>query len=80
MAVLSLLLFSLSTNLDNFVIGLSYGIRGIRIRLEAGFLISGLVLVGTALSMALGQSLLCFLPLDFARLLGSVVMIGFGLG
>ncbi len=80
MAVLSLLLFSLSTNLDNFVIGLSYGIRGIRIRLEAGFLISGLVLVGTALSMALGQSLLCFLPLDFSRLLGSVVMIGFGLG
>ena len=80
MAVLSLLLFSLSTNLDNFVIGLSYGIRGIRIRLEAGFLISGLVLVGTALSMALGQSQLCFLPLDFSRLLGSVVMIGFGLG
>ena len=80
MAVLSLLLFALSGNLDNLVIGLAYGMRGIRIRLEAGVLISGMVLAGTAISMALGQSLLCFLPLDFARFLGSAVMIGLGLG
>ena len=65
MAVLSLILFALSGNLDNLVIGLAYGMRGIRIRLEAGVLISGLVLAGTAVSMALGQSLLCFLPLDY---------------
>lgn len=80
MAVLSLILFALSGNLDNLVIGLAYGMRGIRIRLEAGVLISGLVLAGTAVSMALGKSLLCFLPLDFARFLGSAVMIGLGLG
>ena len=30
--------------------------------------------------MILGQSLLCFLPLDFARFLGSAVMMGLGLG
>lgn len=80
MAVLSLLLFALSGNLDNLVIGLSYGMRGIRIRLEAGVLISSLVMAGTALAMALGQSFLCFLPLDFARFLGSTVMMGLGLG
>ena len=80
MAVLSLLLFALSGNLDNLVIGLAYGMRGIRIRLEAGVLISGMVLAGTGISMILGQSLLCFLPLDFARFLGSAVMMGLGLG
>ena len=31
---------------DNLVIGLAYGMRGIRIRLEAGVLISGMVLAG----------------------------------
>lgn len=80
MAVLSLLLFALSGNLDSLVIGLSYGMRGICIRLEAGILISSLVMAGTALAMVLGQSLLCFLPLDFARFLGSAVMMGLGLG
>ncbi len=80
MAVLSLILFALSGNLDNLVVGLAYGMRGIRIRLEAGVLISSLVMTGTALAMALGQSLLCFLPLDFARFLGSAVMMGLGIG
>ena len=79
MAVLSWVLFALSTNLDNLVIGLSYGLRGIRVRLESGLLVSGLVLAGTLLSLWAGQGLQFLLPPVLARLLGSLVMAGLGL-
>ena len=79
MAALSWVLFALSTNLDNLVIGLSYGLRGIRVRLESGLLVSGLVLAGTLLSLWAGQGLQFLLPPVLARLLGSLVMAGLGL-
>ena len=79
MAVLSWVLFALSTNLDNLVIGLSYGLRGIRVRLESGQLVGGLVLAGTLLSLWAGQGLQFLLPPVLARLLGSLVMAGLGL-
>ena len=79
MAALSWVLFALSTNLDNLVIGLSYGLRGIRVRLESGLLVSGLVLAGNLLSLWAGQGLQFLLPPVLARLLGSLVMAGLGL-
>lgn len=78
MHLLSILLFSFSSNLDNLVIGLSYGIRKIPIRAGANLLISSLIFLFTTLAVELGESCVAFLPADFSAALGSAIMIVMG--
>lgn len=75
MHLLSILLFSLSANLDNLVIGLSYGIRKIPVRLPANLVISTLIFIGTGLALELGERCLSFLPTGFSAFLGSGIII-----
>ena len=51
------LLFGVSASLDALLVGISYGIRRVRIRLWQNLAISLVTLLGTCLSVGLGQHL-----------------------
>ena len=71
-------MFIVSSNLDNLVIGLSYGLKGVRIGPLANLLIGLVTLVGTMVSMGFGKLLLAVLPDGVAEVLGSgaILLIG----
>lgn len=73
------LLFGISASLDALLVGISYGIRGIRIRLWQNLVISLITLLGTCLSVGLGRRLASFLPEIIGNYAGSLVLIALGL-
>jgi len=79
MPLLSSLLFGLAASLDAFLVGMTYGIRKIRIPLRQNLLISLITLAGTCLSVLLGNWLLPLLPGYTARIIGSCILMLLGL-
>ncbi len=77
--ILSSLLFSLSFNLDNIVIGAAYGIKKIKIGPAANLIIAVITSVGTYLSMSLGTYISNFLPISTANTIGSLSVVILGL-
>lgn len=76
--LLSTLLFGMSSNTDNLVVGLSYGIKKMPIRWKENLIVALITFTGTVLSMILGKSALLFLPPAFAGILGSLIIIFIG--
>lgn len=76
--LLSALLFSLSSNLDNIVVGIAYGIKKIKIGLIANLIIAIVTSTGTFLSMSLGVYISKFLPHYIANALGAGAIIILG--
>ncbi|MGK7926642.1 MAG: manganese efflux pump [Spirulina sp.] len=72
-------LLSLSTNIDNFAVGMSCGVQQQTIRFSANLLIALLSAVGTYLSMQLGDWMNGFLSPTVADKLGSGLLIVMGL-
>jgi len=78
MRLLSVILFASSSNLDNVIVGISYGVKKIHIPILANFLIASITSVGTVLSMLLGKYMSYFIPTFAAKIIGSVILIGIG--
>ena len=76
--LLTILLLAASSNLDNFGVGIAYGIRGTCIRFPSNFLISLITGAGTLLSMLVGTTLYHVLKPQRATLIGGLAMIGIG--
>lgn len=72
--ILSAILFSLSSNMDNIVVGTAYGIKKIRIGLWANLIIAIVTSTGTYLSMSAGTYISGFLPNSIANLTGSLAI------
>lgn len=79
MQLLPSLLFGISASLDALLVGISYGIRQVHIRLWQNLFISGVSLLGTCLSIGAGHLLLPYLPGFVSRYAGSLVLMLFGL-
>lgn len=79
MQFLSLLLFVISSNLDGFVIGISYGIKQIQIPLRSNILIGVVTACGTLLSMLLGRQITPLIPDWATAAFGSGVLLLMGL-
>lgn len=79
MNILSAILFSISSNLDNIVIGIAYGIKKIKIGFLSNFLIAIITSLGTFASMYLGKFIINFFPPVFTNLLGSGIILLLGL-
>ena len=58
--LLSALLFGVSSNTDNLVVGMSYGIKKMPIRWSENLIVALITFMGTVLSMILGKSVLLF--------------------
>lgn len=76
--ILSALLFSLSSNLDNVVVGVAYGIKKIKIGTIVNLIIAAITSTGTFLSMSLGIYISKFLPHSVANALGAGAIIILG--
>lgn len=79
MQIVPSLLFGISASLDALLVGMTFGIRGSRIRLWQNLLISFITLLGTCLSVGLGARLVTLLPVSLWNLLGSLILILFGI-
>lgn len=78
MHLLSILLLALSSNLDNFGVGLAYGARRMRISLVSNLIIAVITSCGTLVVMTLGEYLTCILKAALANLLGAGILIATG--
>lgn len=78
MQMLPPLLFGVSASLDALLVGVTCGIRQVRISPWQNLFISLITLVGTCLSVGLGSRLLLVLPMRMATLAGSMVLILLG--
>ena len=76
---ISACLFALSANIDNFPIGIAYGLRGMRIGAGGNLLIACLTSLGTAAAMLLGGGLARLIPPDTANALGCMLLVLMGL-
>lgn len=79
MSFLSIFLFAVSANIDNFVIGISYGIKHIKVTWQANILIAVLTFSGTLLSMLAAQGLTQFISLTLSNTIGSLILIVIGI-
>lgn len=73
------LLFGISASLDALLVGITYGIRRVRIRLWQNLVISLITLLGTCLSVGLGHRLAAILPEPLSSYAGSLILILLGL-
>lgn len=76
--LISVLLFSISSNLDNLIIGAAYGMKKAKITLLYNFIIAMVTYISTFLAMALGKFICYFLSAGVANILGSLILILIG--
>ncbi|MGN7456181.1 manganese efflux pump [Paenibacillus pasadenensis] len=76
--LLPLLLLSFAVSVDGFGVGITYGLRRIRIPLLSVLIITGCSGVVILLSMKVGAWLTGFVDPDDARRIGALILIGIG--
>ena len=79
MIILPILLFVIASSLDNFVVGLSYGIKKIKISLLNNLVVSSISGIGTFISMMFGSLFYIYIPQKSSSIIGSSILILFGL-
>ena len=72
------LLFGVSASLDALLVGVSFGLRGVHIRLSQNLFISLITLLGTCLSVGLGSFLTPLLPSVISDCAGSLILMFLG--
>lgn len=72
-------LFSISANIDNIPIGLSYGVKKTHISILKNILICIITSIVTFLSMLIGQNISKFFDIKIANILGSLLLIFLGI-
>lgn len=78
MLILSAFIFSLSSNIDNLVIGISYGIKDERISMFSNIIIAIITTLGTYISMEFGKFICRFISNDISNLFGSITLLLMG--
>lgn len=78
-AIITAIILSLSTNLDNLAVGMTCGVKDFTIRLPANLLIALLSGTSTYASMQVGNWLDRFIPAYGAQWLGSGILVAIGL-
>lgn len=74
MNFLSPLLLSISSNLDTFTVGASYGIKKMRMTKSSLLLIATITSIGTFISMYLGKIISIFLNPNISNIFGSILL------
>lgn len=79
MQFLSSILFGVSASLDSLLVGVSYGIRKVHIRLWQNLFIGFVTLLGTCLSIGAGHLLIPLLQEAVCRYAGSLILALLGI-
>ncbi|WCN37343.1 sporulation membrane protein YtaF [Aneurinibacillus uraniidurans] len=76
---LSVLTIAFASNLDNLAIGIAFGVRSTRIPTMSNVIIALITMVGTYLSMTIGEIVAFYMSGLVANVLGAVLISGIGL-
>lgn len=79
MHILSVLFFALSSSSDNFIIGLSYGAKKIKINFINNLLVAFISCIGTVTAMLFGKLFIKLIAPQFTNMFGSLILILFGI-
>ncbi|OFI06980.1 manganese efflux pump MntP [Clostridium acetireducens DSM 10703] len=79
MHFISLLLFVLSANIDNIIVGITYGIKQLNLTSTNIMTITIIITLGTAISMYFGKIICLYINSNLANNLGSGMLIILGL-
>nr|WP_279285509.1 sporulation membrane protein YtaF [Clostridium sp. C8-1-8] len=79
MSLLAIMLFVLTSSIDNFTVALAYGVKNIKISLFSNLVISIVSSLGTFISMSLGLLLAKLLIPKTANIIGSSILLLIGL-
>lgn len=77
--ILSMIFLAVSLSMDSFGIGMSYGIRNIKMKWSAKLTMCLISIIFTSISVILGNALASMMPEYLSRIIGSVMLILFGL-
>ncbi|WP_195266980.1 manganese efflux pump [Eubacterium sp. 1001713B170207_170306_E7] len=77
--MVSALLFSLSSNLDNIVVGLAFGIKKIHLDALSNLIVAVITTTGTVIAMLFGRWLSGYIPERMGNYLGAgiIMLLGF---
>lgn len=75
MHFITLTLLMISSSLDNFIVGISYGVKKIQIKLVSNIVIAGISCLGTLFAMLLGLILSLDISKKHANIAGSSVLL-----
>lgn len=78
MSIIPLLLFSLSCNFDNFLIGISYGLKKITVDTKAKIIIALPTLIGTYLSLRAGRAFFSLFPIHYSNIISCCILLIIG--
>lgn len=73
--ILSSILFAISANLDNFTVGIAYGIKKMKIPQSSNLLIAIVSAIGTTMSMSIGVFMAKFIPPNISDMLGALILV-----
>lgn len=79
MNVLAVLLFVLTSGIDNFTVSIAYGMRKIKIGILSNIVIGTISALGTFLSMSLGYIITKFISESIANILGNTILLAIGI-
>jgi putative sporulation protein YtaF len=79
MHILSAFFLAISSSSDSFIVGLSYGVKKVRINLLNNILVAAISGAGTLSSMLLGKLLINLVPIHYANIIGNALLIVLGL-
>lgn len=79
MHIFSSFIFALVVSIDNFTVGIAYGIKKIKINLSSNLLIGLISSLGTLLSMVLGLVIIKVISAKTANLFGCVILLCLGI-
>ena len=77
--ILSSLLFCLSANLDNIVIGIAYGAKHIQMKLLPNLCIAFITSLSTLIAMYVGKFFIFLIPLQYIHKIGAFIFILLGI-
>ncbi len=77
--MLSAIIFSFSANIDNFLIGMSYGMKKVKISHFHNLLLSIIMAIITFITMTIGNQLTTFLNASIMNQIGSYLLILIGI-
>lgn len=79
MHILSALLLAIAVNVDNFAVGIAYGIKKIRIGWLTNLFIGLISAIGTYLALSVGNDIENYFSANIANALGSFILIAVGI-
>ncbi|MBU9721155.1 MULTISPECIES: sporulation membrane protein YtaF [Bacillaceae] len=76
--IFSLLLLAFAVSMDSFGVGLTYGLRKMKLPLTSLLFIAGCSAASILIAMTLGDALLRFMSPEIAESIGGIILIGIG--